>query len=69
MKDQFIRAGIRFVRAFVAGGAASVLALLMAGVPFKEFAEIRNLALPLAIAFLNGGLMGLDKLYRDAPQI
>lgn len=67
MTDPFNRAALRFARAFVAGGIASLVTMLAAGIPANDFRDLRNLAFPLTIAFLSGALQGLDKLLRDAP--
>ena len=67
MNETLKRVARRFARAFVAGGVASVATFIAAGTPVTEFKDINNLAFPLFMAFLSGGIMALDKLLRDAP--
>ncbi len=54
----------RFLRAFAAGGVASVLAMLALGVQIKSWEDLGQFAFAGAIAFLTGGLMAIDKLLR-----
>jgi hypothetical protein len=60
----------RFLKAFIAGGLASVAALLASGFQLKELKDLQTLAFALGIAFFTGGLMALEKLIRwqDIPQ-
>ena len=59
---------MRFLRAFVAGGLASVATLLALGVSFKSLEEVRNFVPVLMIAFITGGIMAIDKALRGDPK-
>lgn len=60
----------RFLKAFTAGGIASVSTLLSNGVTFSTIEEIRALVFSFAVAFLTGGIMALEKHlnWQDAPK-
>lgn len=55
---------MRFIRGFISGGIASVLALFSMGTVISSLAEFKDFVYALAIAFLTGGLMAVDKLLR-----
>lgn len=55
---------MRFIRGFISGGIASVLALFSMGTTISSLAEFKDFVYALAIAFLTGGLMAIDKLIR-----
>lgn len=60
-----LRAGLRrLARGFISGGLGSVALLLQSGVQVKDLAELQNLAMMLASAFVVGGLLALEKMYR-----
>lgn len=69
MDTQEIKAiAIRFLRAFAAGGVASVLAIFSLGVQIKSWEDLSQLFIAVAIAFMTGGLMAIDKLIRYKPE-
>ncbi len=51
----------RFLKAFIAGGVASISALLSSGVTFSTVEELRALVFSFAVAFVTGGVMALEK--------
>jgi len=51
----------RFLKAFLAGGLASIGALISAGVSFSTTQELKNFIVVLIGAFLSGGIMALEK--------
>lgn len=55
----------RIARAGVAGGIASLATFLASGIPLKDFADLQLAAFPIAMAFLTGAIMGIDKLTRE----
>lgn len=55
---------MRFIRGFISGGIASLLALFSTGTVISSMAEFKDFVYALAIAFLTGGLMAIDKLIR-----
>lgn len=59
---------VRFLRAFAAGGIASVLAMLALGVQIKSWEDLGQFAVAVVIAFMTGGLMAIDKLIRYEPK-
>lgn len=52
----------RFLKGFIAGGLASTAAFLSAGITIHSLEDLRNLAIPLVIAFVTGGLLAVEKL-------
>lgn len=58
----------RFLRAFAAGGVASVLAVFSLGVQIKSWEDLSQFAVAIMIAFMTGGLMAIDKLIRYKPE-
>lgn len=69
-KEQFFIIAKRFLRGFLAAGIASVSATLAAGVTVTSLEDLKKLGLSLAVAFISGGLLSIDKLVRlsDEPQ-
>ncbi len=55
---------LRFVRGFVAGGIASMVLVLQAGVMINSVEDLKQLGAALSVAFITGGLLALDKLIR-----
>lgn len=51
----------RFLKAFLAGGLASISALISAGVSFSNTNELKNFIVVLIGAFFSGGIMALEK--------
>jgi len=64
MNTEFKAVFMRFARAFVAGGLASIAAMLALGAQVKSWEDLGQFVVALAIAFMTGGLMALDKLLR-----
>ncbi|MFH1739486.1 MAG: hypothetical protein ABIH23_10810 [bacterium] len=66
MTKEFIGAVVRrFLRAFLAGGVAQAV-LIMSTQPltFDNLADMKKLILVLAVGFVTGGAMAVDKLLR-----
>lgn len=55
---------LRFARVFVSGGLASMALQLAQAPSFSTFAELKPWLISLAIGFLSGGIMALDKWNR-----
>lgn len=53
---------MRFLKGFVAGGLASVATFLAAGVTIHDLSQLQTFAYPLAMAFVTGGILGIEKL-------
>lgn len=60
----------RFIKAFLAGGLASIGVLIANGVSFSNEQELKNLIVTLVGAFLTGGIMAIQKWYTwtDEPK-
>lgn len=60
----------RFLKAFIAGGLASIGVLVANGVTFSDEKEFKNFLLTLVGAFITGGIMAIQKWYSwtDAPK-
>lgn len=54
----------RFFRAFVAGGLAQMASLVSVSHDIGTLTELEAWALTLAVAFITGGVLALDKLMR-----
>lgn len=68
-KQFWIRVGKRFARAFVVGGMVQVVAMVSTGVITPDtWADVGRWTAVLAVAFLTGGLMALDKALRNTPE-
>lgn len=67
--NKYKSVALRFLKGFVAAGLASVGAFLAAGVTIKSVEDLKALLIPLAIAFVTGGLLSIEKLvnWTDAP--
>ena len=64
MSKEFIWSVVRrFFRAFLAGGIAQVV-LILSTQPVESLTDIKKLAMVVAVGFLSGGAMALDKLLR-----
>lgn len=68
--EQFIVVAKRFFRGFIAGGVASAAALLAAGATLNTWDDLRQLSIAVATAFISGGLLAIDKMFRwtDEPE-
>lgn len=56
---------LRFLRGFVAGGVANLAAILTAShFTVSSLADLQALSYVLAIAFITGAIMALDKMLR-----
>jgi hypothetical protein len=68
-KQFWIRVGKRFARAFVIGGMAQVVAMIGSGAFTAEtWSDVGRWTAILAVAFVTGGLMALDKALRNTPE-
>jgi len=63
--EQFKRIALRFTRGAVAGGLASVVGLLSAGVDVTDPEGLKKLGFAMAVSFMSGSLLALDKLLRE----
>lgn len=54
---------LRFLRAFVAGGLSTAVAVGATNI--QNLADMRAWGLSLVVAFITGGLMAIDKLMRS----
>ncbi len=62
MNQQFVLIIIRrFAKAFIAGGVASILVQLAQVPNFATLSELKPWLISLAVAFVSGGLMALEK--------
>lgn len=62
-KSLAFRVFLRFGRAFLAGGLAALFTV--SALPGYTLADLRVWVLTLIIAFVTGGLQGLDKFVRE----
>lgn len=62
--------GKRFLRAFVAGGVSNMAAIVAVTHDVSNLKDLQAWVFTLAVAFVTGGLLALDKLtrYTDAVQ-
>jgi hypothetical protein len=60
---------LRFVRGFLAAGIASITAQLAIGVTVSSVEDLKKLGISLAVAFISGGLMAIDKLIRFKDEL
>ena len=68
-KQFWIRVGKRFARAFIIGGMAQVVAMIGSGTFTAEtWSDVGRWTAILAVAFVTGGLMALDKALRNTPE-
>lgn len=56
---------LRFLRAFVAGGLANAVSLTVASHSVSSLKEMEVWIYSLAVGFVTGGLMAIDKLLRS----
>lgn len=56
--------GLRFIRAFVAGGVANMIAIIASNGSISSLKDGQMWFLSLGVAFITGGLMAIDKLLR-----
>jgi hypothetical protein len=54
----------RFIRGFVAGGLASVAAQLATNIVISNIADLKKLGISLAVAFISGGILAIEKALR-----
>ena len=67
-KQFWIRVGKRFARAFVLGGMAQVVVMIGSGtITVETWSDVGRWTAILAVAFITGGLMALDKALRNTP--
>jgi hypothetical protein len=57
----------RFLKGFMAGGLASVAAQLASSIVISNLSDLRKLGASLAIAFLTGGILAIEKLVNWTP--
>lgn len=62
----------RFLRGFLAGGLAAVAAQLATSVTLHNIDDLKKLGASLAVAFITGGLLAIEKALRwvepDQPE-
>lgn len=51
----------RFAKGFVAGGIASALAVIQAGVVISSVEDLKKLGIAVVVGFITGGLLALEK--------
>jgi len=51
----------RFVKGFISGGVASTVLMLQSGVVITSFDDLKKLGGALAIAFITGALLSIEK--------
>lgn len=68
MTPRLVSGAKRFVKGFVAGGLASVVVMLNAGLSFSSADQAKHVAVLVFGAFVTGGLLALEKMYNFAPQ-
>ena len=61
MSDKYKAICKRFLKGFIAGGAASAIIVLNAGVTIRTLEDLKTFGISLGIAFLTGGLMAIEK--------
>jgi hypothetical protein len=61
---------LRFFKGFLAGGLGAVATALASGVVVHSTTDLQKLGLTLAVAFITGGVLAVEKLlsWTDAPQ-
>lgn len=68
MSQQFwISVGTRFGKAFLAGGVASLVLALSNAPQFNTLSDVKVWGAGLAIAFMSGGLLALEKAFNWTP--
>lgn len=59
----------RYLRGFVAGGLANLVAILAANqFNIHSLAELKAFGLSIGMGFIVGGILALDKLIRYVPE-
>lgn len=66
-KNFWIAVAKRFGRAFVGGGIAQVAVVLVSQPASFDWASLQGWLVMLAVSFITGGLLALDKLLRYVP--
>lgn len=68
--EKFVVLAKRFARGFVAGGLASVVSMIQAGIVINTIEDLRPIGYAMATAFITGGILAIEKLSRwqDEPQ-
>lgn len=67
---QALQAGLkRFAKGFIASGLASAAVLLLNGATIQSIDDLKKFSLSLAIAFVTGGILGVEKMvnYENVP--
>lgn len=61
----------RFLKGFVSGGIASAVLILQSGVLITSFSDLKQLGGALAVAFVTGGLLAIEKAlnWETTPQM
>lgn len=58
---------IRFTKGFIAGGLASVVAVLAGGVNIQSVEDLQKVLISLIVPFITGGLLAIEKYLNYAP--
>lgn len=67
MSDQLKSVALRFVKAFLAGGASSVVLALAQAPSLNTLADLKTWLLALGMAFLTGGVLAVEKAVNWTP--
>jgi len=58
----------RFLKGFIAGGIASVVLALQAGITISSLTDVKTLLTALGVAFVTGGLLAIEKGLNWTPE-
>lgn len=69
MNEQILLGFRRFAKGFLAGGLAQVALIIGPGMSFETLQDIKALATILAVGFITGGILAVEKMLSYTPHV